>query len=67
MANECERGGRATENAGGSILVFSEAYVLPGIFYFKNILRTSAVSSMNFRSILIFASCVVDTGNILNG
>ena len=29
--------------------------------------RTSAVSSTNFRSILIFASCVVGTRNILYG
>ena len=28
--------------------------------------RTSAVNSTNFRSIFIFASCVVGTGNILN-
>ena len=33
----------------------------------KHILRTSAVSSTNFGSILIFASCVVGTFNILNG
>ena len=31
----------------------------------ENISRTSAVSSTNFRSILIFASCVVGTCNIL--
>ena len=31
----------------------------------KNISRTSAVSWTNFRSILIFASCVVGTCNIL--
>ena len=35
--------------------------------YDKNISRTSAVSSTNFRSILIFASCVVGTCNILYG
>ena len=34
-------------------------------YFIKNILRTSAVSSTNFRSILIFASCVVGTCNIL--
>ena len=33
----------------------------------RNGLRTSAVSSTNFRSILIFASCVVGTCNILCG
>ena len=33
--------------------------------YIKNILRTSAVSSANFGSILIFASCVVGTCNVL--
>ena len=34
-------------------------------FYFiNNFSRTSAVSSTNFRSILIFASCVVGTCNI---
>ena len=32
-----------------------------GIVFYKNILRTSAVSSTNFGSILIFASCVVGT------
>ena len=32
----------------------------------KNIPRTSAVSSTNFRSILIFASCVVGTCNTLD-
>ena len=40
--------------------------ILRGIFY-KNISRTSAVSSTNFGSILIFASCVVGTCNILCG
>ena len=35
-----------------------------GLFYKKKS-RTSAVSSTNFRSILIFASCVVGTCNIL--
>ena len=30
-------------------------------YFIKNISRTSAVSSTNFRSILIFASCVVGT------
>ena len=29
------------------------------ILFYRNILRTSAVSSTNFGSILIFASCVV--------
>ena len=44
---------------------------IPGIYYtynvdfIKNISRTSAVSSTNFRSILIFASCVVGTCTIL--
>ena len=36
-----------------------------GTYFIKNILRTSAVSSTNFRSILVFASCVVGTCNIL--
>ena len=31
----------------------------------KKQIRTSAVSSTNFRSILIFASCVVGTCNML--
>ena len=35
------------------------------VHFIKNVLRTSAVSSTNFRSILIFASCVVGTCNIL--
>ena len=35
------------------------------IFFIKNITRMSAVSLTNFRSILIFASCVVGTRNIL--
>ena len=34
------------------------------ISFYKNISRTSAVSSKNFRSIFIFASCVVGTCNI---
>ena len=33
--------------------------------FYKNVSRTSAVSSTNFGSILIFASCVVGTRNIL--
>ena len=33
--------------------------------FIKNISRTSAVSSTNFRSIVVFASCVVGTCNIL--
>ena len=37
------------------------------LVFYKNILRTSAVSSTNFGSILIFASCVVGTCNILQG
>ena len=41
-------------------------YELHGLFY-TNISRTSAVSSTNFGSILIFASCVVGTCNILCG
>ena len=36
-------------------------------YFIKNISRTSAVSLTNFRSILIFASCVVGTCNILYG
>ena len=35
--------------------------------FYNYFLRTSVVSSTNFRSILIFASCVVVTRNILNG
>ena len=35
------------------------------LYFIKNISRTSAVSSTNFRSILIFARCVVGTCNIL--
>ena len=35
------------------------------VLLYKKKLRTSAVSSTNFRSILIFASCVVGTCNIL--
>ena len=31
------------------------------ILFYKNILRTSAVSSTNFGSLLTFASCVVGT------
>ena len=34
------------------------------MLFYKQISRTSAVSSKNFRSILIFASCVVGTCNI---
>ena len=34
------------------------------LIFYKNISRTSAVSSTNFWSILIFASCVVGTCNI---
>ena len=37
------------------------------ILFYKHISRTSAVSSTNFGSILIFASCVVGTCNILCG
>ena len=37
------------------------------LFYQKCFLRTSAVSSMTFGSLLIFASCVVGTCNILCG
>ena len=37
------------------------------LFIYKNISRTSAVSSTNFGSIPIFASCVVGTCNILCG
>ena len=36
-------------------------------WFYKNISRTSAVSPMNFGSILIFASCVVGTCSILCG
>ena len=36
-------------------------------YIIKNISRTSAVSSTNFGSILIFASCVGGTCNILHG
>ena len=35
--------------------------------FYNNISRTSAVSSTNFGSILIFASCIVGTRNILCG
>ena len=44
------------------ILFLSTIMVL--VFY-KNSSKTSAVSSTNFGSILIFASCVVGTCNIL--
>ena len=37
----------------------------PGYYFIKNISRTSAVSSTDFRSILIFVSCAVGTYNIL--
>ena len=36
-----------------------------GWYFIKHISRTSAVSSTNFRSILIFVGCVVGTCNIL--
>ena len=36
-------------------------------YFITNILRTSAVNSTSFGSILIFASCVVGTCNILYG
>ena len=36
-------------------------------YFVRNNSRTSAVSSTNFRSTLIFASCVVGPWNILNG
>ena len=41
---------------------FNTSYI-----FYTNILRTSAMSSTNFGSILIFASCVVGTRNILCG
>ena len=37
------------------------------VLSYKTVLRTSAVSSTNFGSILIFASCIVDTCNVLCG
>ena len=37
----------------------------PQMYFIKNVLGTSAVSSTNFGSILIFISCVVGTCNIL--
>ena len=43
-------------------------YVAAALFvtgFYKNISRTSAVSSTNFGPILIFASCVVGTCDIL--
>ena len=46
-------------------LFFSTTMVGVGILY--NISRASAASSTNFGSILIFASCVVGTCNILCG
>ena len=36
------------------------------LLFYEHISRTSAVSSTNFGSILIFASCVVGTCNILD-
>ena len=39
-------------------------YIRVHPYFIKNISRTSAVSSTNFRSILIFASCVVGTCNM---
>ena len=41
--------------------VYSHGAHLMTIFYKKCISRKSAVSSTNFRSILVFASCVVGT------
>ena len=38
-----------------------------GVDILEYILRTSAVSLTNFESILIFASCVVGTCNIVPG
>ena len=35
------------------------------LLFYKNISRTTAASSTNFGSILIFASCVVGNCNIL--
>ena len=55
------------------VLCFSTTMVSVGIFilggelFYTNIPSTSAVSSTNFGSILIFASCVVGTCNILCG
>ena len=43
----------------------SRAPLAPKKLYKRNIARTSVVSSTNFGSILIFASCVVGTCNIL--
>ena len=42
-------------------------YIRVYTYFIKNIARTSAVSSTNFRSIFIFAICVVGTCNILHG
>ena len=51
------------------LCVILRSRVLLGVssyyYFITNISRTSAVSSTNFRSILIFASCVVGTRNIL--
>ena len=46
-----------------AVALFSCLFSIP---FYKKKLRTSAVSSTNFRSILIFASCVVSTCNILH-
>ena len=40
-------------------------YIRVYTYFLENISRTSAVSSTNFRSIFIFASCVVGACNIL--
>ena len=58
-----------------TLLVSNMKNILPGIYtgnetawiYYKNISRTSAVSSTNLGSILIFASCVVDTSARTSG
>ena len=49
--------------AGGRYYIDLDTIISTLIY--KNISRTSAVSSTNFGSILIFASCVVGTCNIL--
>ena len=51
-------------NFGGAFNGYTQG---SGSIFYTYISRTSAVSSTNFGSMLIFASCVVGTCNVLCG
>ena len=61
VVNLSERAYSMDTKGAMMVVATADRKVSVHVYFIKNISRTSAVSSTNFGSILIFASCVVGT------